>query len=695
MTSSLTTGVSLDIKISNQTSDAILMMRVEDDSNDVRAAYARSLTALPDNTKPTVIAKSGGTATLKLDSPPQQEAWNLIAARADNLFPVSNQVAVVPSSGTPSHYPDITVTQAEADAMQQAFVFHQVVLSYPESDLVKNFFDLLHSTYNTDPLTLETAINQYFQQTQDYAQCTLENYTAVSTYCRNYAFAWANFQPSFTYLVFQPATDPNAEVGLVTIGKIVFTKQANAPSPADVSDHNGGYAIAYHAADGSERPLSLVDGKLVSTDNPSAPAIAFLLTYALKSTFSQVQLDTDAWPVLIGQIDGTQVIAVGDIPAASTPNLTSTSGNLTSNWHDDWVKLFSPKSADDWGKLIGIVLGMAIGVGIIVFMVYKTVQWIRTGIALGQPNPPRQDIQAFVDQINQDLKKFMPDEQSRMDEAAVHGTLAADPAKFGQGAEAARLAQIDFNFNVQRNAFVSAIIRYGDALKVLAEYGVNGIDSASELLGQASDIVKSINTLEDLNLNRVYLKAALGKVSAALGSLFKNAKNAGNMSQEARLQFEQGKTAGDSSVDVADGCQEDIDDLQTGKVAIQTQAARIQAAKESAKTAADKALADFEAQLEAVANLNDGEEVQAAGNYFETAREAYNAALASGDFTGVSNNLTLGQQSLDAALKEVLIISPELQAKLDAWERSVADFSETAQQAKDVITDADTEIIEE
>lgn len=122
---------------------------------------------------------------------------------------------------------------------------------------------------------------------------------------------------------------------------------------------------------------------------------------------------------------------------------------------------------------------------------------------------------------------------------------------------------------------------------------------------------------------------------------------------------------------------------------------QIQATKEVAQKAADKALTEFEAQLEAIAKLNDGEAVQAAGEWFMNAKDEYKQAVTSGDFTGVSRNLARGQTFLDVAIAGVTNLTPKVQAQLDAWKQSIEDFGEVAQKAKDVIEEDESVIIDE
>ena len=307
------------LTVTNPIADSIVVASVKDDLDSGLVAYAQQLTAV----SAVIAPQSQGTATL---NQPGQTDYSLISMRAKDLFPVANRVAVMPvecgsqpsakcTDGVSQYYADLTVDAAEFDGMKQAFYFHQAISAFPGTDMALNFIQLL-SDHRSDPKNAESAINQFFKQTKGYEKCTLQNYIAASTYCRYYAFAWANLQESFAYAVFQPASDPNANEALIDQGTIFFTKKANAPNPADIQDRNGGFDIVYQPVAGDAVPLALVDGILCSTESTTNPDVALLLTYQLKSDFTGLDTDQKAWPVLVGTANQVKLLAVG-VPAAT------------------------------------------------------------------------------------------------------------------------------------------------------------------------------------------------------------------------------------------------------------------------------------------------------------------------------------------------------------------------------------------
>ena len=374
------------LTVTNPIADSIVVASVKDDLDSGLVAYAQQLTAV----SAVIAPQSQGTATL---NQPGQTDYSLISMRAKDLFPVANRVAVMPvecgsqpsakcTDGVSQYYADLTVDAAEFDGMKQAFYFHQAISAFPGTDMALNFIQLL-SDHRSDPKNAESAINQFFKQTKGYEKCTLQNYIAASTYCRYYAFAWANLQESFAYAVFQPASDPNANEALIDQGTIFFTKKANAPNPADIQDRNGGFDIVYQPVAGDAVPLALVDGILCSTESTTNPDVALLLTYQLKSDFTGLDTDKKAWPVLVGSANQVKVLAVG-VPTATFDQTQTAARPLSVGRFpnlDDFKasakKLFTPKTAVDGAKLAGILAGVAVGLAATAGMVYLVVREYR------------------------------------------------------------------------------------------------------------------------------------------------------------------------------------------------------------------------------------------------------------------------------------------------------------------------------
>ncbi len=371
----------LTLSITNQTDSPVIFVRVKDDSpsalkkddpNLALDAYAQSLSLVSE------VIPANGKGQVALDIA-NTGNYNLIGMSPHNLFPIINQVAAIPITGdqqssSPS-IEDLTVSQHEVEAMKQALLFHQSILAYPATEMAIAFIKIL-GNYKTEPLNVETSINQFFQQTENYQKCTLNSYVAVSTYCRYYAYAWANWQTNFTYEVFQPNPDSNGSEGLISVGKVIFTKKENAPNPADISDHNGGYDIIYQSNQGKIHPLSLINGHLCSTENNETPLVSLFFSYGIKSEFTNVETENFAWPILVGAADGLSVIAVG-VPEASTPKTIQTQTLLqdSANTLQAWAKYFNPKTAEEWTLLIGKMVGFAIYIGLLIFAISKSIKY--------------------------------------------------------------------------------------------------------------------------------------------------------------------------------------------------------------------------------------------------------------------------------------------------------------------------------
>ena len=362
----------------NSTAEPIVVASVKDDPKSGLTTYAQQLTTVS-----SVIAGQGqGAVTLDQSG---QAAYNLIAMRAKDLFPVANWMAVVPldcssqpsakcTDGVGQYYADLTIATAEAESMQQALKFYQTVSTFPGLEPGLSFIKLIDDC-TKDSTNAESRINAFFQKSKKYSKCTLESFVAVQSYCLYYAFAWANFQDHFSYEVAQVNSDADASEGLLAAGKIVFTKNPSAPTPADVHDCDGGYEIIYHPVEGNPIPLVLVNGSLVNSKNEADLPVNLFFSYGPKSNFTDNDDDNTAWPVLIGAINQSQVIAVGTIEASDSPVMAASIRKFST----DWKQFYSPKSAKDWSKTIGLTAGLVAGLGLVVGAIVFAIKVAKQG----------------------------------------------------------------------------------------------------------------------------------------------------------------------------------------------------------------------------------------------------------------------------------------------------------------------------
>mgnify|MGYP001792853530 CR=1 FL=1 len=365
------------LTVTNQTAEPILLANVKDSPKSGLDAYAQQLTVVSE-----IIANQGQGKVIL--NQPDQVDYNLIGMRSKDLFPVASRVAVTPincsnhpspkcTGGISQYYADLTIAPVEAESMHQALKFRQSISAFPGLEPGLSFTKLLIEC-KQDLKNAESRVNAFFHYTKKYQKSSFESFNEIQSYCLYYAFAWANFQDSFTYEVAQVNSDLNADSGLVTVGTVVFTKKTNAPNPADINDRNGGYDISYHPVKGRSIPLDLVDGTLASTDDSTNPAVRLFFTYGLKSDFTGNGADNVTWPVLMGGIDQAQVIAVGAIKPIDSPVMAAAIKIST-----DWKKFYSPKTAADWAKTFGLTAFVAIALGLLALSGYYAVMVVKKG----------------------------------------------------------------------------------------------------------------------------------------------------------------------------------------------------------------------------------------------------------------------------------------------------------------------------
>ena len=221
---------------------------------------------------------------------------------------------------------------------------------------------------------IDTAVNSFFQSTQDYQNVTLDNYVLVNSYLYTYANAWANFSSSYTYYLYaEPAA---GGISLTPAGKVVFTRQALQGGSVPVMDGqsntnaNGNYAIAYHRDDNDTTgiPLCFSFAMLVSSLTDAVPAICFQCTYypLFKLTLSNDDIGTIV-PILFGNVNGQKLLGVnlqqnGNQIAVKAINLENQGEDQDGN---------ADSSVWSWWAIMLTVVGCVVGIGLLFGGIYK------------------------------------------------------------------------------------------------------------------------------------------------------------------------------------------------------------------------------------------------------------------------------------------------------------------------------------
>ncbi len=110
-------------------------------------------------------------------------------------FPIKVMAAVQFSFDNP---PPITYTieQADEDAMLQSFLFHRFTMANPNSALTKNLYNALKGGSSK-------SINEFFQGTKNFQNCTLSSWNAIMTWLQMFTSGWQG-----PYYLYEKAPNP-------------------------------------------------------------------------------------------------------------------------------------------------------------------------------------------------------------------------------------------------------------------------------------------------------------------------------------------------------------------------------------------------------------------------------------------------------------------------------------------------------
>ncbi len=193
----------------------------------------------------------------------------------------------------------------------------QNLQAFPSSNMAQAFTTALNNATSTssssgsDP---DTALAAFFAQTVNFKDVTLPAYLAAQSYVAAFAFAWANFQASYTYYVYTTgqATGSTGTGGTVAqLGTITFTRKASSGIPS-LTDPTGGYTITYQPVSGSAVSLTFANGQVLTAGGGDEPSICLQGTFMNKSNATGNQGDFGTIiPALAGTVFGKQALATG------------------------------------------------------------------------------------------------------------------------------------------------------------------------------------------------------------------------------------------------------------------------------------------------------------------------------------------------------------------------------------------------
>ena len=475
--------------------------------------------------------------------------YELILADSLTLAPVKNVGELLDFES--ESYPPVTATSDDATAMSQAMFFAQTIAAYPSSNLAKNFTKTLQDAeQNGDTVTqIEAAVQQFFAGTKGYTKADFPSYVAVTTYMSTFLSPWVPVGSKLYLYSSADAGDPSQPNSKQpnsgsNQGTITFTAGSGSVNPAD---HNSGYTVQLAPANnGPSVTLYFDNGQLVDqiTDIPS---IALQGTWALKSTFTHKDTDNTLWPIFVGTVGGTQVIAVAQPPES------------------DWAKFWSGLT---FQKVINMFLE---GMGI-----WMALDFLKTKLAGKEkklsedkanendgkdPSPEQQ--QKAKQQSDQIGDKARQEQQDIADRLGKNGGKPNVEVPKESGIDGAQNnfkdVQVDTLKQTSSDAVESSISEGQFQLKEAAKFGVNEQleDSASSLQDAKSDLSSGDFTSAKSNLSeaRTSLNEGVGQLDIP-----EDVKQSIQESQKAQGEYEKASDEIDSEgEDVEGGDVPDID----------------------------------------------------------------------------------------------------------------------------------------
>jgi len=311
----------------NSGKDVVVLNAVASATNSVagstRMVYQQQLT-IQKMSDGTSIIPNGKAATTVLDGTFVDKTgktgptfiYELILADSTTLAPVKN-VGELLDFETES-YPPIAASTGDATAMSQAAFFAKTIAAYPSSDLAKRFAATLQSAQtNGDTVAqIEVEVQKFFAGTKSYANADFQSYVAATTYMSTFLKPWVPDGGTLYLYSSADAGDPSKPKNQQpnpgsNQGTITFTA---GPGAVDPTDHNSGYTVELTPESGGSPVKLYFDNNQLVDQITDVPSIALQGTWALKSTFTQNDSDNTLWPIFVGVVSGTQVIAVAQPP---------------------------------------------------------------------------------------------------------------------------------------------------------------------------------------------------------------------------------------------------------------------------------------------------------------------------------------------------------------------------------------------
>lgn len=528
-------------------------------STNPKQVYGQTLTALALQSGGNILnGSSSGTVTLNdysVDSKGNKiynTVYELIIARATDLFPVANN-SVMQSFSNPPTYPAVTVVNSSSSNMQLAYQFCQTLMAYPTSTLSQQFQTAMNSALSaTSTGSIDKTMNAFFASTKQYQNVTFNMYMAVSTYLTYFANAWANFASTYTYYLYSSgsASSGSNSANPKFIGSLTMTQKPNPNGQANPSDNNGGYDIAFVDSNNNSTVLNYSNGQFVSSLTEDVPSICLQCTYVLKSQLSNNASDNQIIPIMSGMVNGSKVMGVD-----TKQDNPDDPGSLYSFFH--------PTTFQGW---LSLFMG--------VFGVLMALEWAGSKLAAlgkgiaklfskdgGAPpsNTEMDDLRAQVEDLQTQMQANQQELLDRFNEQAQLPNNVDEA-----------MADLKVEFTNQYNtinADVQMDILNEQALQIqeLAEYGVTPeMEEVANSIRENMNALNNATTPEELQTALDSVKASIPDINTKLGNMVEEMSE--EISAETKAAIQESIDNINDYQELSDEIDDSIDDLNDGEI---------------------------------------------------------------------------------------------------------------------------------
>lgn len=498
-----TTGKSWSITNTTDADVVVINASTEDDQS-VEQFYERSLKIL-ETANGQKLIKAGSTENINLE----EAVYNIILARADNLFPV--KAATVALDSDTQTYAPVTVTTADAERMKLAAKFQQILTAFSTSSLASDFATALADSDATKAAA-------FFNATDDYKTLTVDDVVAVQTYYAVYPFVWAYYGGEKNYGLHSTDGVTNKYAGYIALineSTVLLNGDKSIP----------GFTATY-VNGATSTPLYYSAGQFVDDAASASPGICLQGLFVLKSSLTKSDDDQAIVAVLIGVINGESVLGYDE------EQTVQNDGQLRDVLSSLDI-LLHPDDTEGWLELAGIVLATLLGFGVLCKGLYTAIKWASTTTPL-TPEEIRDRIRE-VTQRNLDRIKDLGIKDSAKLKVPEDVAASLDDVKRRGN---------DLLLKENKTKMQDIVNQQSDMLQRLAEY------SSTPALQLAGDTVESVyetllNTSSwDLGDSMVRLMSDLKSSASILNSEVSQVKS--RFSTEERNAIEASKKTMDT-----------------------------------------------------------------------------------------------------------------------------------------------------